>query len=50
MVTPLGVALTFLVVQIFFHTVQSVGQGVAYNELRNFKEGTETDELVAVFD
>gem|GEM_PF-4787363 len=47
---PLAVAVIFLLIQVFFTTVQSVGQGVAYRELRNFKEGTETDELVAVFD
>jgi hypothetical protein len=41
--------LTFFV-QFFFAAVLSVGQGVAYQQLRNFKEGTETDELVAVFE
>ncbi|MCH9647467.1 MAG: hypothetical protein K0U98_04460 [Deltaproteobacteria bacterium] len=47
---PVVSTLLPLALQVGLGTVQSVGQGVAYKEMRTAKEGTDTDDLLAVFE
>lgn len=47
---PVVSTLLPLALQVVLGTVQSVAQGVAYQGMRTAKEGTNTDELLAVFE
>lgn len=49
--TPsLTVAMLTLLVTVFTATIQGIASGVAYHDIRVFREGLDEDELAAVFD